>query len=475
MANKKFWSGMLILALVFGTAIIGCDNAANAGSVGGSGGGSNAITYTVEADGAPETETSTKLTFTFSVGVKDLKVENIDIFDNTGSAEKNGRAPGGALTGSGEKWILNITKVREGRIRVSIDKKGIERGRKTVFVYTDTATGESKEEAITLYNTQWAKGYLSGRQAERWYKFEAEAGSEYRVSWKDKHGTIGVNEWAYVDVTAYKSDGTTSIGTYDRNPMGVATGLIISGETGVVYLEVTSSDGGNFEIRFVDTTTMGPKDDIGIFAANATLNFSVVVEWLVRPMNSTDPSIESTGYKVYRSETENGTYRWLDDVPANAGVPVDRQSYTNTGLEAGKTYWYRVSGFNSKGEGEMSEPKESTLVQDPDDGTTLLELGVETEGKFLTVNQVDLYKFTAQSGKTYVVEWEKEPDSPPMGAAISAYRSDKTLIDGYHGNEGETLSGVSGTVYLQVGVNPYWYGVSGGYLGPYSIKIVIKP
>jgi hypothetical protein len=421
----------------------------------------------VEANGTAEKETSSKLYFTFSEAVSGLRIEDINITESTGSAEKR------ALTGGGKNWTLNITKIREGKIRISIDKKGIERGRKTVFVYKDTSTGEDKNSAITLFNTQYEKGYLLDQQAELWYKFEAEEGIEYSVKWKDKTGTIGINEWASVSVAAYKSDGTTSTGTYDSTPMGIVTGLFITGETGVVYLRVgTSGDGGNFEIRFVDMTNMGPKDDITIYAASATLNLSVEVFWQVMPVNSANPIIESSGYKVYRSETENGTYEKIADVPGPS-TPVDRdfKSYTDTGdtdagLAPNKTYWYRVSGYNSKGEGEMCEPKESALVQDPEAGIILLALGVETEGVFETENQVVWYKFEAVSGRTYEVEWETDG---PMGLVTSALKSDKTPIADYY--DGGSISGVSGTVYLQVVVSSYWYSMSGGYLGPYTIKV----
>jgi hypothetical protein len=473
MINKKFWSGMLIMALVFGTAVIGCDNGTTGNATpGGSVGGPADITFTVEANGKADKENSTQLYFTFSEAVSDLKVEKIFISAGTGTAEINVRAPGGVWTGSGQNWTLNITTFREGKIRVSIEKEGIERGRKTVTVYKDNASGKTSGEAITLFNTQWEKGYLLNEEAERWYKFEAEEGLEYIVKWQDKTGKVGINEWCYVNVTAYKSDATTTTGEFQTTGY-YTTGLFISGETGVVYLKVvTKGSGGNFEIRFVDTTNMGPKDDISMLTASATLNFSVVVSWQVRSMISDNP-IESSGYKVYRSETENGTYKEIADVPGpSTPKEFDFQNYTDTGdtdegLAPNKTYWYRVSGYNINGEGEMSEPIESTLVQDVEAGTTLLTLGEETEGELRSGSQVDMYKFTAEAGRNYEVIWE----AYPMVIQISAYHSDKTLVNGYYGGIGETLSGVSGTVYLEVTVNSYFFDMFGA-LGPYTIKVV---
>jgi len=479
MINKKFWPGMLMLALAFGTAIIGCDNGTNAGSAGGVVGGPADITYIVAANGKSEKETTTQLTFTFSAAVSDLKVEDITIYGNTGEAAKNGTAHGGVLTGGGTSWTLNINNVREGKIRVNIDKKGIELGRKTVFVYKDNASGLSPEEAITLLNTQWLEQFIVV-DTPRWYKYEAEEGAEYRVQWRDRTGIPSGSQTprVYVSVTVYKSDHETIIsGNTENGPIYGWSGWPISGETGMVYIKVEthdSKDSGTFAIRFLDIEDMGPKDLITVLRAYAQTDFSIEVAWEARSVVPGNP-VESTGYKVYRSETEDGDYKLIDDVPSTKKEEdlYEFPSYTDTnegkGLTPGKSYWYKVAGYNSKGAGDMSEPKESTVVQDIDTASIELTPGTETEGEFTKDTQIDLYKFEAQSGKKYSVKWVPV-DEGPMVLMISAYLSDKTPIAGYYGGEGETFSGVSGTVYLEVSVSSYFYSVF-GYVGPYTIKV----
>jgi hypothetical protein len=470
MTNKKFWLGMLIMALVFGTAIIGCDTGGNNGSVGGS----NDITYTVEANGTAETETSTKLKFTFSEAVSGLKVEDINIFDRIGGgAEKNSSVKGGALTGSGTSWTLNITKVREGKIRVSIEKKGIEGGRKTVFVYKDNATGESSDKAITLADALWLENEYAIKSSPKWYKFEAEQGVNYRVQWKCRdRNTSADSSMVEVFVTAYKNDLETII-TDDQEVTSIygrpgLQGWLISGEGKTVYLKVEVTDGatyysGTFSIRFLDIANMGgPQDIIQINGAGAQPNRSVVVSWWATAPQYPN-TIESSGYRVYRSETKNGTYTQIGaDIPATPGI-VDSKNYTDEDVEIGKSYWYRVAGYNSKGEGEMSEPKESDVIQDIEAGI-LLTLGVEENGEIMNPTQVDWYKFTAQSGKSYGIEWISDSY---MVLDISVFDSDKNPIEYY---EGKSISGVNGTVYLQVELNPYFFGVTGVY-GPYTIKV----
>ena len=549
MANKKFWLGLLITALVVGTVVIGCDNAANAGSaesgitytvtadgerdvvtstqltfafnaeVSGlqaadititngtgeaskgtlTGGGASwklnitdiepgtvkvkiakagieskekevtvhkvdtpDITYIVTANGTADTVTSSQLTFTFSAAVSGLRLENIIITNGTGAAEKDGRAINGTLTGSDTIWTLHITKVTAGTVKVKIDKDGIESTEKEVTVHKDSATGEDRSKAITLTSGLWENGSLADGEHELWYKFEAAAGKEYRVHLKSD---------AYLGVTAYKEGSTTPI--EDFNEVIPYDPIPISGVSGTVYLKVkliVTALGyfkGPFDIRFFDPENMGPQDIIEIYEAKATLNFSVVIKWYVRAAEET---IESSGYRVYRSDTEDGTYEKIDEIEDSSIC-----NYIDKNLKAGKTYWYRVAGYNSKGGGEWSEPKQSEFVADIEAGT-VLTIGAEiTKGDLKESMQADWYKFTAEAGRTYTVQSETSANREHSGYTaylvnVSALKSDKTPIDlslDYDTDYTGTISGVSGTVYLKV-----W--VLNDFTGTYGIKVSQK-
>ena len=471
MANKMFWPGMLILVLVFGT--IGCDNASNDGSAGGSGVDPDDITYTVEANGTLDTETSTQLTFTFNAAVSGLGVGDFDIFEGTGEAEINTSKPiREILTGGDKIWKLSITKVTAGSIRVKIDKKGIERGRKTVFVYKDNAQGSDKDEAITLSSSEWLNGSVD-RGKEQWFKFDVESGGNYAVQWKDNSERPASEDYTVtIKVTAYQSDGKTSIFEYfGQFTHGFSQPKPVSGLSGTVYLKVEPYYGqGNYAIRFFDPASM-PRVLIMAESARTTIVPSVVVKWYVSSQSENPGEVK--GFRVYRSNTQTGTYTQIGEDYSVTNIPLvdfttkdtEKIIYIDKNVTVGSTYWYKISAYNSVGEGEPSDLIQSEAVPGPT--SEPLDIGAQaTESNITEVDQVDWYTFTAETGKTYRVQWESAYDNHVGwmrgGYAVmkvSVFMSDKELInftDSYGngamagwGTPG-TVSGVNGTVYLKV-------------------------
>jgi len=473
MANKKFWLGMLILALVFGTALIGCDTGSmNAGSDG--------ITYTVEANGTADKETSSQLTFTFSEPVSDLKVENIAITGTTGKAAIN-RSIKNNLKGSDTSWTLSITGVTAGKIRVQIEKDGVERGRKTVLVHQNTSPALSKEDAIPLSDSQWEDGVVLDDVA-KWYKFEAESDVIYSVQWKDTFNKSSNEDYTgYIEFTIYQSNGTTSIPTGNGNPRE------ISGVSGTIYLKVTPYRrlGGTYAIRFYDSASM-PQVIIKEPSARATIIPFVAVKWFVQPQSDKTSESEVAGFRVYRSETENGTYKQIGEdfitdfkltsYPLN---DTEKAIYYDRNVKAGDSYWYKIAAYNSKGmEGDMSDPVQSETVPGPTE-TLPLTIGEKIDSTMDTESQVVWYKFEADSGKTYRVQWETFAENHTESwtndyafITVSVFTNDKELVnftENYrNGSNGGwitpgTISGVSGTVYLKVETE--------GRTGIYNIKL----
>jgi alpha-tubulin suppressor-like RCC1 family protein/methionine-rich copper-binding protein CopC len=112
------------------------------------------ITWTVTANGAANTTTSTAITITFSGAVSGLTAADITVTNGTGGVTK------GTLTNTDDThWSLGITVTAEGNVKVKIEKAGIETTEKTVAVYKAetpaalTWTAQADGEAGTTTST----------------------------------------------------------------------------------------------------------------------------------------------------------------------------------------------------------------------------------------------------------------------------------------------------------------------------------
>jgi len=294
------------------------------------------------------------------------------------------------------------------------------------------------------------------------------------VQWKDKNGLGSANpdNRIYVKVTAWRSD-LTKIEEFNEGGQGVWTSAPLPELSGTVYLKVEPdwyTSPGTFAIKFFDAASMGPLDRIGIGKADATLNLSVELYWYVYPAKTYDP-IESVGYKLYRSDTKDGTPVEIADISSPSMEDYgDVWYYTDADpkLEAGKSYWYRIAGYNSDGVlGDMTEPKESQRLPENVDASTELIVGGKTEiGEMKTPNQIDWYRFTAEPGKTYSVDIENwDLPRPVAGVNVFTFNSDKTPIEAYY-----RISGVSGTVYIKI----TWIDDPRNELGLYGIRVSLR-
>jgi hypothetical protein len=457
MANKKFWSGILILALVLGTAVIGCDNGTTGnGTPGGVVGGPADITYTVAANGELDKKTSTQLTFTFTEAVKDLTVDNIKISVGSGTAKIDTSKPADQVLKGGEtSWTLSVTNITAGTIRVEIIdqndiKLGIERGRKTLIVHQNTASASSKAQAIELPpDADWEISSINEGE-EKWYKFEVEAGTDYYVQWSNNNSSEYTGS---INVTAYKSDDTQIFYGYPwTEPQ------LISAVSGTVYLKVQvassyTSKPGTFAIRFYDPAAMYPVNAVNMGILEILFDGSVMVRWGVP---GGDPNaLRLSGYRVYRSETEDVGYTMLIDIPDTSVF-----TYNDTEVDGGKTYWYKVAAYNSKGEGEPTNPNK---IKIPEDVGILLTVGgdyfegeffsniSDEDGEIITEGKsYEWYNFTAEAGKTYEVQWLGSGDGYQAMLFVTAFKDDNTEI-ARSDWQGKTLaiSGVSGKVFIK--------------------------
>ncbi|MEL7025331.1 MAG: fibronectin type III domain-containing protein [Pseudomonadota bacterium] len=94
-----------------------------------------------------------------------------------------------------------------------------------------------------------------------------------------------------------------------------------------------------------------PTTPSGLTVGSATAS-SLTLNW-------TDTSDNETGFRVFRSESENGSYVEIATTLAAEANYVDRA------LRPSTEYWYRVSAFNSAGESTASRSANGTTLAPP--------------------------------------------------------------------------------------------------------------
>jgi hypothetical protein len=175
------------------------------------------VTYSVVANGAAETTTTTAIAFTFSAAVTGLTAEDVTLADDTGAVTK------GALSGAGTAWSLGITVTSAGKVRASINRSGIETTEKTVTVHKAAApvlpvtadieyTGTKNNSSGTEFDiTAWTG---QGTADESWTLTAMEQNVVYFAAYKESYQTItvGGDDAARVSQATGTMDGTLSSG-----------------------------------------------------------------------------------------------------------------------------------------------------------------------------------------------------------------------------------------------------------------------
>jgi hypothetical protein len=118
-------------------------------------------------------------------------------------------------------------------------------------------------------------------------------------------------------------------------------------EATTYYYRITAfnADGDSMYSSEVNATTL-PAPPTGL-SATAASSSRINLTW-------TDNSGGETGYKIQRKTGVGGTYSQVGTVGANV------TSYSNTGLSASTTYYYRVMAYNVTGDSAQSNEVEAT-------------------------------------------------------------------------------------------------------------------
>jgi hypothetical protein len=215
-----------------------------------------------------------------------------------------------------------------------------------------------------------------------------------------------------------------------------------------VYLKVDPAGStGTYAIKYYDSTLQPPQTPTYISVAPNPVPSNVISWGYVQ---------DATGYHLYRSA--NPKPATSDDaayLPIGGDI-TETFSYTDTDVSADVIYYYKVAAYNANGEGEKSSNASGTVPT-----VKALSYNIWQNGNIETFGDVKWYSFEAKEGSTYQVQLKTSQDDMAYTlsyADVLAYNADGSHIYSY--TSPLTVSGVTGTVYLQVqGYNSGTYAI----------------
>jgi len=147
--------------------------------------------------------------------------------------------------------------------------------------------------------------------------------------------------------TVMLENGSVGVFDYSINSSGI---LNISNASGTIATTIYSS--GPY------TKTLIPSAPYGLYAS-ANSSSSIYLSW--------DSVSLATGYKIYRSSSSSGTYTYIGSTYTTYST-----SYTDSGLSAGTTYYYKVSAYNSSGSESIMSSYASATTSSSGSGSSFV-------------------------------------------------------------------------------------------------------
>jgi sarcosine oxidase delta subunit len=355
--------------------------------------------------------------------------------------------------------FISLTNA-EGKPAGAAEKVHIYSGLKSEAVYSFTA---ADFEGTLPYNT-WMGGEISVGGEVDWYSFTPASAGTYALQWDDRYNSLG-DKTANLYVSAYRgSPGGTPVFTGQpsgyTNPRSITVSL---GETIYVRVEHQSPDygTGTYALQYYDPAASPPQAAPPYLYVRGNPKPANVITW--------NRLSGATGYTVYRSATAEGSYTLIGTMPGSESTY--EYAYTDTGVFAETTYYYKVSASNGNGEGIKSPLVSSTV---PAIGTGIaLSHNSWADGEISPAGEVDWYKFTPSSAGAYTLQWDDGYNSLGGKTAnlyVSAYRSgDGTPVfsgqpSGYTNPRSVTAS-LGETIYVRVEHQSPGYGT-----GTYALQ-----
>lgn len=299
------------------------------------------------------------------------------------------------LMDTGRYWVVRIfnTKTEE---EVQLDSSGTDTSKKSAEVGLPAGTYYLRIESDASYrnhnwdeknhNTATYTFQLNFTASNIW---ETETNDSYEEADKVSLNTTysGVNQyWSDVDYYTFTLSKGENVNLNFKHPQLSDSGRywvlrlfndrteelmkldIMGNETSTNSGEISLS-AGTYYIKLESDASYRNHNWDGKNHNTATYQFKVSYYF-----NETKPSLKaiptaynkikltqnkvssSSGYTIYRSTSKNGTYKAIKDIFASSS-----RQYTDSGLSAGKTYYYKVRGYR-KISGKKYYSKYSSVV-----------------------------------------------------------------------------------------------------------------
>lgn len=274
-----------------------------------------------------------------------------------------------------------------------------------------------------------------------WYKFYTATSGTYTI---ETHGSVDT----YMNL--YSSDQTTNL-AYDDD----------SGSSGCSKIEIhlnanswyfikirgysTSTTGSyTIDIKSPEANALFPPRNLTASAGNASVTFS----W------SEPVSGIPTWYKLYKSNSENGSYQLV-------GTYTSR-NITISDLSNGTTYWFYATAVYSEGE-SISSNKVYTIPNATSQDVTTLSINAPATNASLISNSNNWFKFYASTSGEYTIETHGNIDT-----YMILYQNDRNSIiqendDGGSNNCSKITSTLSANTWYYIMIRGYNATTSGNY------------
>ncbi len=227
-----------------------------------------------------------------------------------------------------------------------------------------------------------------------------------------KYATVSGNSWSSWTIDSVGkvgSDSSIAVDSQDR--------------VHICYYDYSNGDLKYATFTSDVATPPGPPTGLTTIPGNGQVQLS----WIAPTNEGGEPV---TGYKVYWSFVQGGAF---------TAIAVTGTSFLHTGLENGKTIYYKVAGINQVGESVATDPVSATPASISPLPSAPRNLGA-------TVNNL-----------TIELTWDTPSSSG--GSIITGYK----IFRGSNVNEKNNIATITGTSYLDSGLEEgvkYYYSVA---------------